>query len=64
MVTLNLWCWTYGDDANRIFEVKILETATVADLREAIKGKKPVGLGLVEPDALALYSIPMSDDDE
>ena len=61
---LTLRCWVHGDDASHIFEVNILEAATVAALREAIKDKKPVDFGHVDPDRLTLYSIPIPDDDE
>lgn len=63
MATL-LWCWVYRNDANRIFPVSISGTATVAALKEAIKNEKPIDFGHIDADALALYSIPMSDDDE
>ncbi|KAI9462713.1 hypothetical protein HD554DRAFT_2126404 [Boletus coccyginus] len=64
MATLALWCWVYGDNSSKIFEVNIPGTETIAALKEVIKNKKPVDFGHVDPDVLALYSIPIPDDDE
>ena len=58
---ITLRCWVHGDDTNQIFNVKIPSTEDVPALRKAIKDNKPVDFGHVDPDALALYSIPMPD---
>jgi hypothetical protein len=57
--TTTLQCWVYGDAVESIFPVEISKKKTVADLREAIKNKKPVDFRDVDPDALRLYSIPL-----
>lgn len=37
--TLNLNCWLFGDELNRVFVVEIQKTKTVDALKKAIKGE-------------------------
>ncbi|KAH7883441.1 hypothetical protein F5I97DRAFT_1815674 [Phlebopus sp. FC_14] len=61
--TLTLDCWVYGTDPEKIFSVEIPRQLTVAQLKEAIKLKKPVRFRDADPDDLALYKTSFPDEE-
>ncbi|KAF8229807.1 hypothetical protein L208DRAFT_150294 [Tricholoma matsutake] len=38
---MNLWCWVQGDELDRVFPVSINHSASIDDLKKAIRAKKP-----------------------
>jgi hypothetical protein len=54
---LNLNCWVLGDDAQRVFSLKIAKSETINVLKKAIKNeKKPVFDGITA-DSLDLWKV-------
>ena len=58
--TLDLFCWVQGESHSHAFSVEIPETKTVSALREAIKEKKKVTFKNVDADALTLWKVSAS----
>ncbi|KAF8127416.1 hypothetical protein EV363DRAFT_43336 [Boletus edulis] len=57
-----IFCWSRGGTLDSKFEVKILQTETVSDLKVAIKNKMPMAFCDVDADTLRLFRISGDDD--
>jgi len=54
---LELYCWVLGDQADRVFPVKIAGTESVGNLKDAIKEKKKPALEHITADSLTLWKV-------
>ncbi|EDR08850.1 uncharacterized protein LACBIDRAFT_326431 [Laccaria bicolor S238N-H82] len=59
---IELWCWVLGDPYERVFSVTIKRSASIQDLKKAIKGEKQSFTG-VDADSIDLYKfqLPLKD---
>ena len=53
---IRLWCWVLGDAHHRVFQVSIKRSATIHDLKKAIKGRKP-SFKDIDADFIDLYKV-------
>lgn len=61
-IYFKVWCCLAGTDHPSSFPVRILTTKTVANLKDAIKKRKPNVPGGIDPDNLDLYKAIIPDD--
>jgi hypothetical protein len=62
--TINLNCWTHGEDLGHIFPVEIAATKTVGALKNAIKEKKRPAFDHVPAYTLKLWKVTIPADED
>ena len=56
---LYLNCWVFGEKADRVFPVEIIDTKNVGHLKDAIKEKKKPAFDHIPADVLDLWQVRM-----
>jgi hypothetical protein len=60
--TLQLNCWVLGDDASKVFPIKIAKTESVGTLKEAVKDKNSESFHNVDARSLTLWKVSIPKD--